>query len=164
MTKGPEPKPSKSQLKREMLALQRLGEALIELPEHELSAIPLPEKLREAVEFARSLSKRGALYRQKQYIGKLMREVDREAVERAVASTDERRLAEARQFHDVESWRDRIVAEGEPGVDAFLMNHSQADRQRMRALLRQIRRARAEDESKRARRALFRYLREFLEA
>jgi ribosome-associated protein len=164
MPEGQERKPSKSRVKREMLALQKLGEALMDLPEHELRALPLPENLREAIELARSLSKRGALYRQKQYIGRLMREVDTEAIERAVASTHERRLAEARDFHHIESWRDRILADGESAVDEFLMRHPNADRQRLRALLRQARRARVEADSRRARRTLFRYLREILAA
>lgn len=164
MSKAPEQKPSKSQLKREMLALQKLGEALIELPEHELHEIPLPDKLREAVEFARSLSKRGALYRQKQYIGKLMREIDKELVEQAVVSAQGRRMAAARHFHELESWRDKIIAEGESGIDAFMRSHPTADRQRLRTLLRQIRSPRVKDASKRAERALFRCLRELPEA
>ena len=42
-------RPSKSQLKRDMLALQVLGVALIELPKEALKRMPMPEKLDDAV-------------------------------------------------------------------------------------------------------------------
>ena len=69
-------RPSKSELKRRSDELQMLGESLIGLPQAELDALPLPEKLRDAVELARRITQRGGLYRQRQYIGKLMRKTD----------------------------------------------------------------------------------------
>jgi ribosome-associated protein len=80
-------KPSKSEKKRAFLALQKLGEELITLRESELQSLPLDEDLREAVMEARRIKARGALRRQKQYIGKLMGALDdtqqiREALER----------------------------------------------------------------------------------
>ena len=67
-----ETKPSKSARKRAYLALQKLGEELITLREPDLVNVPLDEDLLEAVHEARRMKKRGALRRQKQYIGKLM--------------------------------------------------------------------------------------------
>ena len=61
---------SKTQRKRDMHALQALGEELITLPDSQLAQIPLPERLREAVLDARKMTKRGALHRQRQYIGR----------------------------------------------------------------------------------------------
>ncbi|MBU6470969.1 MAG: DUF615 domain-containing protein, partial [Gammaproteobacteria bacterium] len=68
--------PSRSQLKREVEALQKLGEQLAELPEPQLAALSLPEKLHDAVTQARRITSHGALKRQRQYIGRLMRDVD----------------------------------------------------------------------------------------
>ena len=65
-------KPSKSARKREYLALQKLGEDLVPLLESDLRAMNLDEDLLDAVLEAKRLKKRGALRRQKQYIGKLM--------------------------------------------------------------------------------------------
>ena len=79
-----EPKPSKSARKREYLALQRLGEALIPLLEEDLLALGLDEELLDAVLAAKRMSKRGALRRQKQYIGKLMSRVDPEPIRAAL--------------------------------------------------------------------------------
>lgn len=71
-------KPSKSARKREYIALQKLGEELIALKEPDLDGLPLDDRLREAVMEARQIKAHGALRRQKQYIGKLMRHIDPE--------------------------------------------------------------------------------------
>ena len=77
-------KPSKSARKREYLALQKLGEELIALKDAELHSIDLDEELLEAVLDARRIRSRGALRRQKQYIGKIMRRIDPEPVRAAL--------------------------------------------------------------------------------
>lgn len=71
-------KPSKSARKREYLALQKLGEELISLKQSDLRSLPLEEDLLEAVIEASQIKAHGALRRQKQYIGKLMRHIDPE--------------------------------------------------------------------------------------
>ena len=73
-------KPSKSARKREYLALQKLGEELITITRSDLDRLPLDDALREAVRDARELKAHGALRRQKQYIGKLMRDIDPEPI------------------------------------------------------------------------------------
>jgi len=69
-------KPSKSARKREYIALQKLGEELIALKASDLDRLPLDDNLREAVLEAKQMKAHGALRRQKQYIGKLMRHID----------------------------------------------------------------------------------------
>lgn len=78
-------KPSKSARKREHTALQKLGEELISLRESDIAALPIDDDLREAVLEARQIRANGALRRQKQYIGKLMRQVDPEPIRAALA-------------------------------------------------------------------------------
>lgn len=73
-------KPSKSARKREYIALQKLGEELITLKESDLAKLDLDEGLLEAVMEARQIKAHGALRRQKQYIGKLMRHIDPEPI------------------------------------------------------------------------------------
>jgi ribosome-associated protein len=77
-------KPSKSARKREYLALQKLGEDLIALKESDLIAIVTDEDLLEAVLEARQIKSNGALRRQKQYIGKVMRYIDPEPIRAAM--------------------------------------------------------------------------------
>ncbi len=88
--------PSKSSRKREAHALQKLGEDLVKMRVADLDRLPLPESLRGAIDEARRLTNRGALSRQRQYIGKLMREVDVEPIEAALAALTEERNARAR--------------------------------------------------------------------
>lgn len=114
-----ESKASKSARKREHLALQDLGEALIGLGPSELESLPLDERLREAVVAARGMHAHGALRRQRQLIGKLMKNADAAAIRASL----ERLAAGDRQanrvFHAAESWRDRVCAEGAPAVAEF---------------------------------------------
>jgi ribosome-associated protein len=76
--------PSRSQRKREALALQRLGVALTRLTSTQLRSIVLPEELLDAVLEARRLRSRAALARQQQYIGRLMRQIDASPIEQAL--------------------------------------------------------------------------------
>lgn len=78
-----EPK-SKSQLKREMLALQSLGEQLVVLSPNQISNIEMPQDLREAVLFAKTLRRGEAWRRQMQYIGSLMRHADPGPIRKAL--------------------------------------------------------------------------------
>lgn len=80
-----ETKPSKSARKREYLALQKLGEELLAVNEPDLLGIELEDELLEALLEARRIKSHGALRRQKQYIGKLMRQVDPEPIRAALA-------------------------------------------------------------------------------
>lgn len=80
-----EPRPSKTQLKRQMHELQRLGQDLVALPPAQLRRIELPELLREQIEAARQISSREALRRQLQYIGRLMRNADADSIRAQLA-------------------------------------------------------------------------------
>ena len=87
----PRERPSKTQLKHQMHELQRLGEQLVRLPAQQLARIELPQALREQVELARRISAREALRRQLQYVGRLMREADADAIRASLAAVTGRR-------------------------------------------------------------------------
>ncbi len=164
-TQKPADQPSKSQRKREMLALQELGEALTRLSPRELDGIPMPNALRAAIDETRSLSKRGALRRQRQYIGKLMRSVDVAPIREALAARRVRHQIQARQFHQAELWRDRLVRDGEDALDELLHTYPEADRDQLRRLIRGLRPEGARDNGPPgSNKALFRYLRDLTEA
>jgi ribosome-associated protein len=79
-------RPSKSARKRAAHAAQELGEELIALKPHELESLQLPEQLHDAVREAQRIrNTRGGMARQRQYIGKLMREIDTVPIEAALA-------------------------------------------------------------------------------
>jgi ribosome-associated protein len=88
--------PSKSSRKREAHALQKLGERLVRMKPADVATLPLYEQLFDAIAEARRLTSHGALSRQHQYIGKLMRDVDIEAVEAALDRLEVARNPRAR--------------------------------------------------------------------
>ena len=91
-----EPPPSKSSRKREAHALQKLGERLVRMKPADVATLPLYEQLFDAITEARRLTSHGALSRQHQYIGKLMRDVDIDAVEAALDRLEVARNPRAR--------------------------------------------------------------------
>ena|SRR5579859_5875309 len=150
--------PSKSQQKRDMQALQDLGAELVRLPEQQLAALDLPEKLRDAIELARRITSHGAQKRQRQYIGKLMRGIDPEPIRtllEQLRGTD--RLSKAR-FQENEHWRDRLIAEGDAALAEFLERRPGADRQHLRRLMREAAQEAATGRPPRHARELFRYI------
>ena len=72
--------PSKSARKRSALAVQKLGQQLVALRDTDLVALNLPERIADAIRSARRITSHGALARQHQYIGKLMRDIDTDAI------------------------------------------------------------------------------------
>jgi ribosome-associated protein len=147
---------SKSRRKREMIALQKLGQQLLELSADELASLPLPATLVEAIGTARRLEHaRSARRRQIQYIGRLMREIDPEPLRRALDRIGLRDRHATERFHRLERARERLLGEGEDALAAVLAEFPAADRRRLRALARDARAG-----QRGAARALFRYLRD----
>lgn len=118
-------KPSKSAKKRDQHALQALGEQLIELPEDQLRRIALDEDLFDAIISASHMTARGALRRQRQLIGKMMRRTDYQAIRAAleVATHTDRQAKDV--VRRAEQWRDRIVDNGHAELERFLAETAQ---------------------------------------
>jgi ribosome-associated protein len=155
-------RPSKSERKRQSDDLQTLGEALIDLSDTELDALPLPEALREAVLLARRITAHGGLYRQKQYIGKLMRKIDAEPIRAALNARRERERVEALRFRRIEQWRDRLVQEGAPALAQLRAEVPGIDATALADLVERARRERQSGGPAHASRELFRLLRDLL--
>ena len=155
--------PSRSQLKREAEALQALGTELVKLDAPKLQQIPMPERLHDAVMEARRIKSHGALRRQMQFVGKVMREVDAEPIAEALNRLKEGDRAAAGRFHALEQWRDRLIAEGDKALAEWLDAHPESDRQHLRQLVRNAVKERKTGKPAGAARALFRYVREVVE-
>ncbi|MGH8306694.1 MAG: ribosome biogenesis factor YjgA [Gammaproteobacteria bacterium] len=150
--------PSRSQLKREVEALQKLGEELVKLPESQLVALSLPDTLRDAVDMARRINSHGALKRQRQYIGRLMREIDPAPIRTKLKELRSADKAAKSRFKHTERWCDRLIAEGDAALAEFLNQYPQADRQQLRQLMRAAAEEVAAGQSPRQTRELFRYI------
>jgi ribosome-associated protein len=119
---------SKSARKRAAQAAQDLGEELIALPDSELDALDLPERLADAIREARRITSRAAGARQRQFIGKLMRDIDPEPIRAALAARDEHNALEAQRFKRLETWRLRLLDEQPAALDELLRLHPEIDR------------------------------------
>ncbi len=156
--KAPDPF-SKSRDKREAEHLQKIGQALIALPASQLANIPLPETLLAAIQLAHTLKSNEAKRRHLQYIGKLMREVDAEPIERELSNLKMAHARKTKEFHLVEEWRERLIKEGDSAVQIFIADYPQADRQQLRQLVRKAQHDRKAEKNTGAEKALFGWLR-----
>jgi ribosome-associated protein len=148
---------SKTRRKKEMHALQDLGLELVALNDERLASLDLPEQLRQAVQEARRLRGFEARRRQLQYIGRLMREVDPDPIRARFAAWEGTSRAHAIWLHDLERWRERLLADPDALFD-LAAHYPGADLQHLRTL---VRGARMEEQARkppRHFRALFRAL------
>lgn len=153
--------PSKTELKRQMHARQALGEALTDLPDKQLAALPISdERLLAAIRETRNIRSKNARRRHLQFIGKLMRDVDPAPIEAALEAQRRPGREKTARFHALESLRDKVLSEGVAGVETVLERWPAADRQQLRQLLLQHQREQQGGKPPAASRKLFRYLRE----
>lgn len=153
--------PSKTRRKREMAELQDLGEALVGLPADRLAEMTLPDALRSAVEEARRIRKFGALRRQFQYIGKVMRGVDADAIRAQLDTLQGHSRAHVAWLHRLERWRERLLHD-EQAVGEFVAAHPAVDVQHLRTLLRNARREHESGRPPRAYREIFQLLKDLV--
>ena len=151
---------SRTKKKQHVEELQKLGVALVDLPLAQLDALALPDALLKAVLEAQRITSHGALRRQMQYIGKIMRKVDPEPVRAALATIAGQSTAARASQMRLESWRTRLIGD-DAALTAFAGEHPGADLQTLRTLIRNARKEIAEHKPPRAQRELFRVLREF---
>ncbi len=130
---------SKSQKKREAEALQYLGLKLSKLTIGQLDTIPLPEEIKAALLFEKTIQSNGARKRHFQYIGRIMRDVDDTEIieiENAYQSLEQGFAADAAQFHLIEQWRKRLLSADENALTEFLQQYPCEDIQKLRQLIR----------------------------
>ena len=143
--------------------MQQLGEQLIGLADADLGRLPLDERLLDAVYAAKRIKSRGALRRQKQLIGKLMRNVDAGPIREGLARILARAQADKRIFAESEKWRDRIVDEGQDAVVAF-RQHTGSRQDSLDELVTDLGRAAGDKARKTLRRRIFRAVNDVLVA
>lgn len=149
---------SKSQLKREANAAQQLGQDLLTLSQADLDGMDLPESLLSALNEARRIKKHGALKRQFQYIGKLMRKIDIDPIREEYLRLTNHYRQDVKEFHKLEQWRDRLLAEGDKALEELLNEAASADRQHLRQLMRQAAKETKHNKPPKSAREIFKYL------
>lgn len=154
---------SKTQRKHDCDAMQELGEALITLKPSELNELKLPDVLHDAIKDAHKIRAHGALKRQKQFIGKLMRDIDVDDIQKQYDNILHKDDQHNAHFKRLEKWRDRIITEGDAALNELVTEFPQADRQHIRQLFRKARKEQEISKPPVAYRQIFKYLRDLSE-
>jgi len=155
---------SKTQRKKECHAVLDMGTTIINLSQHDLEKLHLPDALQQAIEDARRMPHRGgALKRQKQFIGKLMRNLDTEDIAHQLEQIQHAHDRNNALFKRMEKWRDDILAEGDEAINQFVEEYPLADRQNLRQIYRNAMREQQQNKPPAAARQLFKYIREIVE-
>ena len=153
-------RPSKSQLKREMHALQELGVELVALPKDALKRMPMPESLDEAVRAARRITDHEGKRRQVQYVGRVMRSLTDDETAALRTALDTHRgvnRAETAKLHWIERTREKLLAD-DAALTEFIRQHPGVDPQEGRTLIRNARKEREQQKPPRYFRELFQWI------
>ncbi|MBY5926120.1 MULTISPECIES: ribosome biogenesis factor YjgA [unclassified Halomonas] len=157
---SPDDRPSKSQLKREMHELQALGERFIAMKPDERARFPLSDDLLRAIEETDRIRAREARRRHMQYVGKLMRKEDLDAIQAVFDEIEQAQVQRDHAFLRLEKWRDRMIEEGDDAVEPFLADYPHADRQALRQLIRNARKEREQNKPPTSAKRLYKLLRD----
>lgn len=154
--------PSRSQNRREALEVLALAEKLVSLTEAQLAKLPVPEALLPHIRETKRITAHVAHKRQLAFLAKQMRREDDDALETLRDAMDEDGEAARREvaaMHRVEQWRERLLENGDEALATLLDEYPQADRQRLRQLVRNTLEERKRNKPPHSFRELYRELR-----
>lgn len=158
---------SRTAMKRYMDELQELGRRITELRPDQQAQVPMDERLREAVEEMSRISSNGAKKRHLNFIGKLMRNEDEDAIRAAVERFDSASEAHNQRFHRLERLREQLIdknsARSQAAFEEVIASYPDCDIQHLRALIRNAIKERDQNKPPAAFRKIFQYLRELEE-
>lgn len=158
--------PSRSAQRRAALDVLELGEQLAAMTATQLGKLPIPEELMSHIRETQKITSHGARKRQQAFLAKQMRKLDDgvlDAIRDAMSIDGEAARREIAALHRAESLRDALLGDdGDAVLTELLADYPQADRQKLRQLVRNTREERAKNKPPRAFRELFRELRDLL--
>jgi len=155
-------RPSKSELKRQMTVLQKLGEELVEQPRDRVKRVPMPEDVRDAILECQLIKDQEGRRRQLQYVGKKMRTLDEEevaAIQRTIDSWKGLSKADTAAMHALERRRDKLLTD-DKALTTLLSENPELDVQQLRTLIRNARKEQAENKPPKAYREIFQILKQ----
>lgn len=140
--------PSKTKIKEQMNELQDLGIELVKLGKEKLAKLDLPQSLLDAIKEAKRLTANGAIRRQYQYIGKLMRNgVDAEDLRKKIDYLNGDSVLATQNFHMAERWRDKLL-DSDEALQEFIASYNNFDIGELRGLIRLVRKEREQQQNK----------------
>lgn len=155
---------SKSQVKRDMHALQALGERIVDMNEKQLAKIPLSEEMLDAIYIARKMPPKEARRRQIQYIGRLMREGNHEEIQAAVDKMQNHSDQYIHRQHQIERYRDLLIEGDKNAFQQLVSNCPGIDVQQLRQLVRGAQKEKEDNKPATNARKLFAFIRESMDA
>ncbi|RJG15330.1 ribosome biogenesis factor YjgA [Massilia cavernae] len=155
-------RPSKSELKRQMSELQKLGEDLVAEPRDRVKRVPMPDDVKDAILMCQTITNHEGRRRQMQFVGKKMRTLDEEEVaviRRTIESWKGLSKADTAALHALERRRDKLLAD-DNALTTLLAEHPELDIQHLRVLIRNARKEQAENKPPKAYREIFQILKD----
>ncbi|AUM14046.1 ribosome biogenesis factor YjgA [Ketobacter alkanivorans] len=128
--------PSKSSIKREAERLKKIGERLLEMGDNQLQSFALSDKLAMAIAEGKRIKNFEGLRRHKQYIGKVLRETDTDAIEARLSEIDNAHTLNTRAFHELETLRDTLIGGDNKSIGEVIERYPGVDTQKLRQLVR----------------------------
>lgn len=156
--------PTRTQQRRDALAVLELAGQLVELPASRLAKLDLPDDVRREIDNTRKITAHIARKRQLGFLAKVMRRHENEVfdgVRAALGENRERQRQETAAMHRLEATRDRLLAEtDDSALSELIARHPQIDRQHLRSLIRQARTEKEANKPPRAYREIFQLLKD----
>lgn len=152
---------SRSQIKREMEALQDIGKTLCELKASQLAQVPISDELAEGINTYQRINSREAKRRQLQFIGKLMRSENVEGIQEVLDRFDSSSEIYAKRQHQLEAWRTRLIDEGNDTLTEFVERYPNVEVQTLRQLVRAAKKDQQNNKNTGAAKKLFRLLKQY---
>ena len=152
--------PSKSEIKRQMLARQDLAKTLSELSSDAIKSLPVDDRLKEKLLETEKIKTFGAIKRHTLFLGKLMRAYDDEeiaAIQERLDAIQGVNKAEIAKFHFLERLRDELV-QSDDRLTQFIKDHPQIDVQTLRTLIRNARKEKEQNKPPKSFREIFQLL------
>ena len=150
---------SKTQIKNEMNERQALGMQLTKLAPDTLKKIGLSEELLEAVLFYKKITANGALKRQAQFIGRLMRDTDPEPIQAYLNKLKGDNAEHNAAMQRLELLRERLI-ESDDVLTELIADKPELPISELRTLIRNARREKEQNKPPKAFRELFQLLKQ----
>jgi ribosome-associated protein len=154
--------PTRTQQRRDALAVLALAMQLVELPPSKLARANLPEDVMREVENTRRITAHVARKRQMGFLAKVMRRHEDDAYDglRTLLGENREQLRkETAAMHRLEALRDRLLQD-ENALQELIDQYPSIDRQHVRSLVRQARVERDGNKPPRAFREIFQLLKQ----
>ena len=157
---------SKAELKRDAKELKQLGEKLLGYSPEQWSQLNLDDELIDALKLAEKIrNRREAFRRQLQFIGRLLRARDHEAIVSAMEKFGNNNKQAERELQQLEKIRADLLEQGNDKINALVAEHPEFERQKLRQLVKKTleQQKREPDQTSTAYRQLFQYLKEVIQ-